>query len=173
MKRAEKIIHDVHRKWEQAQLPVRVARDPVLSASSTIPGGCGSCSSVGEDMLTVPVVGDIDASTLYRMQLFCGGDNFLFEWDSVLTWLVGGDPFELDCADAAPWSLDFSMVSTGTAAGLVQVFAKDGGSTKARWVSDTIWQPCIYVVMKLVEYDDDCPCAPWKPETCLLPVQAP
>lgn len=132
---------------------------------------CGVCSRIGGASLTVPVTGEVDAAVFYHFSPLCDGTLFLtFEWDSALTWNGTADFMTLDCGEGSPRTLTAVMTVTGIDPGDVTIVLNDGSLDVATYVNHTAWQPCVPIRLQLTDYDTTCPCAPWDPWCCLIPV---
>ena len=148
----------------------RRRQPPILSGAGTteVSGlSCGSCNQL-PGTYSIDLGDGVLASTNYEVAVTCGGQSIALEWVSGLTWDSGSVSVECGGGSVA---MTLSMVATGYGPGNVTITATIGGMTST-WLNETAWQPETALLMRLETVDPDCPCTPFQPYPCLVPVEA-
>lgn len=173
--RGIKIINPVHRSWEPAQLYVRTARDsPSVAASSTACNACNDPAGTADVDLSSFITGLV-ASSYYRWDLFCTGALIvLFTYTTGGVWTgskVGGGALTLNCdgeEDPVTFTITLAVTGTGHLPGEVKITVTVAGDDWV-WVNRESWQPDQDWEFTLISGDINCPCAPFRKRSCLVP----
>lgn len=151
----------------------RVLAQSFCEGIATDASSCGVCDRVDAGSLTIDLGDGFMAAEQYLMEVRCGANSaWLFTHASGTEFSGESDDPTAPCDGESPISLTGSMnFSTSDAGGLVATLL-NGGTPAAVFESETAWQPCTALRMKLVDFDKSCQCVAWRQFTCLIPVPA-
>ena len=138
--------------------------------TTTDASSCGVCDRVDATALTIDLGSGFMAAEQYLMDIRCGGTGWLFTHASGTEYSGESDDETAPCDGESPITLTGGVEYVSPDAGGVVATFLNGGTPAAVFESETAWQPCTALRMKLIDFDPSCQCVAWQQFTCLVPV---
>lgn len=170
---AAKVLQDMANEHRQRLPDVgrrtrRVAL--VKQASVTIDGAptCGTCFQI-DGSYPIEILPGLFAAETYLVTILCGESPVAVDYDGMdgddHVWTSGS--ISVNC-NGGSTSITVTLTISGKLPGEV-VVTTSGSGGDGEWDNEVAFQPKTNTNLRLKNYEDGCPCAPFDPHPCLTP----